>query len=82
MTIMVIWDAINDPIIAVLADRTNTKRMGKYRPWMFWGAFIRNYYYFVLCKSGFTGAMNAGYFFLVMFIYCWVQTMFTVSWRR
>lgn len=35
MTIMVIWDAINDPIIAVLADRTNTKRMGKYRPWMF-----------------------------------------------
>ena len=43
MTIMVIWDAINDPIIAVLADRTNTKRMGKY-------------YYFVLCKSGIYGS--------------------------
>ena len=25
--------------------------------------------------------MGAGYFFLVMFIYCWVQTMFTVSWQ-
>ena len=40
MTIMVIWDAINDPIIAVLADRTNTKRMGKYRPWMFLGSIV------------------------------------------
>ena len=40
MTIMVIWDAINDPVIAVLADRTNTKKMGKYRPWMFWGSIL------------------------------------------
>lgn len=28
MTIMVIWDAINDPIIAVLADRTNIEAYG------------------------------------------------------
>ena len=82
MTIMVIWDAINDPIIAVLADRTNTKRMGKYRPWMFWGSILLGIIT-ILCfvNPGFTGAMNAGYFFLVMFIYCWVQTMFTVSWQ-
>ena len=32
-----IWDAINDPMIGSLADRTQTK-MGRYRPWMLGGA--------------------------------------------
>ncbi len=82
MTIMVIWDAINDPIIAVLADRTNTRRMGKYRPWMFAGSILLGIIT-VLCfvNPGFSGPVNVGYFFLVMFIYCWVQTMFMVSWQ-
>lgn len=29
------WDWINDPIMGVIADRTNTK-MGKFRPWLVW----------------------------------------------
>jgi glycoside/pentoside/hexuronide:cation symporter, GPH family len=29
------WDWINDPIMGVIADRTNTK-MGKFRPWLIW----------------------------------------------
>lgn len=32
-----IWDAVNDPLIGSLADRTKTK-MGRYRPWMLGGA--------------------------------------------
>ena len=28
------WDAVNDPIVGYLADRTNT-RWGRYRPWIF-----------------------------------------------
>ncbi len=32
MVIASVWDAINDPIMGVLADRTKTK-MGKYRPY-------------------------------------------------
>lgn len=32
-----IWDAITDPLIATLADRSNS-RWGKYRPWIFFGA--------------------------------------------
>lgn len=82
MTIMVVWDAINDPVIAVLADRTNTKKMGKYRPWMFWGSLLLGLLT-VLCfmNPGFVGGANVAYFFLIMFIYCWVQTMFMVPWQ-
>ncbi len=30
-----IWDTVNDPIMGVIADRTNTK-WGKFRPWILW----------------------------------------------
>ncbi|YAF98459.1 MAG: MFS transporter [Nodularia sp. CChRGM 3473] len=33
-----IWDAINDPIIGVLSDRTKSRHWGRRLPWMFYGA--------------------------------------------
>ena len=33
MFISSLWDAINDPMMGVIADRTNTK-WGRYRPWL------------------------------------------------
>lgn len=30
-----IWDAVSDPMMGIVADRTNTK-MGKYRPYLLW----------------------------------------------
>jgi len=32
-----LWDAVNDPIMGMIADRTNT-RWGKYRPYLLWVA--------------------------------------------
>src|SRR3972149_11036250 len=32
-----VWDAINDPIMGMIADRTNT-RWGKFRPYLLWMA--------------------------------------------
>jgi glycoside/pentoside/hexuronide:cation symporter, GPH family len=33
-----IWDAVNDPIIGVLSDRTQSARWGRRYPWMLYGA--------------------------------------------
>lgn len=33
-----IWDAVNDPIIGVLSDRTRNSRWGRRYPWMLFGA--------------------------------------------
>lgn len=32
-----VWDAVNDPIMGAIVDKTNTKH-GKFRPWLLWGA--------------------------------------------
>ncbi|MBW4467509.1 MAG: MFS transporter [Pegethrix bostrychoides GSE-TBD4-15B] len=33
-----IWDAINDPMVGMLSDRTRSERWGRRYPWMLWGA--------------------------------------------
>lgn len=37
MLVARVWDAISDPLIGIIADRTNTKH-GKFRPYMIWFA--------------------------------------------
>lgn len=32
-----VWDSLFDPVVGVMADRTNSK-WGKFRPYLFWGA--------------------------------------------
>lgn len=44
-----IWDAINDPIMGFIADRSHT-RWGKYRPFVFFGSIL-SAIFLVLCFS-------------------------------
>lgn len=37
MPIVRLWDAINDPMMGIIADRTQS-RWGKFRPYLLWGA--------------------------------------------
>ena len=42
-----IWDAINDPIMGTIADRTRTK-WGSYRPYVLFGCIPQSLF-FILC---------------------------------
>ena len=33
-----IWDAVNDPIVGMLSDRTQSAKWGRRYPWILWGA--------------------------------------------
>ncbi len=33
-----VWDAVNDPLVGVLSDRTQSQKWGRRYPWILWGA--------------------------------------------
>ena len=58
-----VWDAIFDPIMGAVADRTNTK-WGKFRPWVLWTAVpfgIMGYLTFVTPQFGPQGKLIWAY---------------------
>ncbi|MEJ2195566.1 MAG: MFS transporter, partial [Ignavibacteriaceae bacterium] len=68
-----IWDAINDPIMGMIADRTNT-RMGKFRPYILWLAIpfgVIGFIMFTTPGFGTTGNIIYAYvtYTLMMMIY-------------
>ena len=81
-TLLIIWDAINDPIIGGIADRTNTKRWGKYRPHMIMGILL----WAVIMVMLFTGPElpQTGmwiYYIVALLLYSVFYTQFTVPWQ-
>jgi len=42
-----VWDAINDPIIGVLTDKTKSRRWGRRLPWLFYGAIPFGIFFFL-----------------------------------
>jgi glycoside/pentoside/hexuronide:cation symporter, GPH family len=41
-----VWDAVNDPIVGILSDRTRS-RWGRRLPWMFWGVIPFGLFFFL-----------------------------------
>ena len=81
-TLLIIWDAINDPIIGGIADRTNTKRWGKYRPHMIMGILL----WAVIMVMLFTvpDLPETGmwiYYIVALLLYSVFYTRFTVPWQ-
>lgn len=81
-TLLIIWDAINDPIIGGIADRTNTKRFGKYRPHMIIGVLL----WAVIMVMLFTvpSLPETGmwiYYIIALLLYSVFYTQFTVPWQ-
>ncbi|WP_414579422.1 MFS transporter [Anabaena sp. CCY 9402-a] len=42
-----IWDAVNDPFVGVLTDKTQSRRWGRRLPWMFYGAIPFGIFFFL-----------------------------------
>jgi len=42
-----IWDAVNDPMVGVLTDKTKSRRWGRRLPWMFYGAIPFGIFFFL-----------------------------------
>lgn len=63
LTVLRIFDALNDPIMGIIVDNTNT-RWGKYKPWMLFGALVSAGFLILL----FSGVGVSSTAFLAVFI--------------
>ena len=78
MFIATFWDAINDPIMGVIADRTNTK-WGRYRPWLIPAPILLTIFSVAMWLNPDLPTMGKAIFFLVMYIgYGMTTTMYTM----
>lgn len=70
-----LWDAVNDPLMGVIADRTRTK-WGKFRPWLLFAAGpIALFLVLSFVNPGFTSDGNLMY---AWFTYLGMTTAFTL----
>ena len=71
-----VWDAVFDPIVGVIADRTHT-RWGKYRPWIAIGAIpMAISYALAFWNPGFNGVALIAW---VAFTHCFLRTAFALA---
>jgi GPH family glycoside/pentoside/hexuronide:cation symporter len=76
-----LWDGVNDPIMGMIADRTNT-RWGKFRPYLLWLCVpfaIAGVFAFSVPNFGMTGKLIYAYitFFAIMMLYTAINIPYT-----
>ncbi len=68
-TIYGLWNAINDPLMGQLSDRTRT-RMGRRVPYVLFGAVpLGLAFFFLWTPPGHSAWMLAGYFLILLFVF-------------
>ena len=78
MLISTAWDAINNPIMGVIADRTITK-WGKYRPWLIPAPILLTIFSVLMWLNPDLPTTGKAIFFLVLYIgYGMTTTMYTM----
>jgi glycoside/pentoside/hexuronide:cation symporter, GPH family len=77
-----IWDAINDPIVGMMSDRTRSPKWGRRYPWMLWGAIpfgITFFLQWLVPKFGTDAIANQwglfGYYILIAILFNTFYTM-------
>lgn len=66
-----VFDAITDPIIGVMVDRTDTK-LGRFRPWIIAGSLLSNTMFIILFSGIDFGSKTTNLVFLVLIYMVWV----------
>lgn len=73
-----LWDAVNDPIMGIIADRTKT-RWGKYRPYLLWMAIPYGICgYLLFANPGFEGTGKIVYAYITYSLMMMVYTAINV----
>ncbi len=68
-TVYGLWNALNDPLMGQISDRTRT-RMGRRVPYVLFGAIpLGLSFFFLWTPPGHPPALLAAYFFLILFIF-------------
>ncbi len=76
-----IWNAVNDPLMGQLSDRTRSKR-GRRVPYVYFGAIPLGLSFFLLWTPvGKSPWMVAGYFFIMLFIFDTLYTLTIVAYN-
>jgi GPH family glycoside/pentoside/hexuronide:cation symporter len=73
-----IWDAINDPVVGVLSDRTENRRWGRRYPWMLYGAIPFGLFFFLQWLVPFSVANQWGLFLYYTLISILFNTFYTI----
>lgn len=71
MTATRLFDAVTDPLIGVMIDRTNTK-FGRFRPWILGGAIVSSSMIVVMFSGIKTGSHIGDLVLLILFYCIWV----------
>jgi GPH family glycoside/pentoside/hexuronide:cation symporter len=76
-TIYGFWNAINDPLMGQISDRTRS-RMGRRVPYVLFGAIpLGLSFFFLWTPPGHSPAVLAAYFFLILFIF---DGLYSLTW--